>query len=136
VIAFATFRPTGTDGGWVLDLMRRSPNGSPGAVEACIVEAASAFKESGASTLSLGLAPLAGISTRDQILEERLLAAGSRLVRHWYDVQGLARFKNKFDPEWQPRYGATRRRRDLIGFVIGLLRVHLSGSIYFPGRKR
>ncbi|HEX7492137.1 MAG TPA: phosphatidylglycerol lysyltransferase domain-containing protein [Candidatus Limnocylindrales bacterium] len=135
VIAFVTFRQTGTDGGRVLDLMRRSPDGSPGAVEACIVEAASALKESGAPTLSLGLAPLAGISRNDPMFEERLLAAGSKLVRPWYDVQGLARFKNKFDPEWLPRYGATRRRRDLIGFVTSLLRVHLNGSIDMPWRK-
>ena len=30
-IAFATFRPTGIDGGWVLDLLRRAPGGTPGA---------------------------------------------------------------------------------------------------------
>jgi phosphatidylglycerol lysyltransferase len=134
-LAYATFRKTGSDGGWVLDLMRRVPDGPPGAVEACIVEAALAFRAAGARTLSLGLAPLAGLEPASPSLEERLLVRGGRLVHRWYDVRSLARFKNKFDPCWIPRYGAIRHRRDLIGFVIGLLRIHLAGAIRIPGRR-
>jgi lysylphosphatidylglycerol synthetase-like protein (DUF2156 family) len=70
------------------------------------------------------------------VFEERLLAHGGRLVHPWYDIAGLARFKNKFDPYWIPRFGAIRRRRDLVGFVIGLLRIHMSGAIHIPGRRR
>ncbi len=136
VIAFATFRKTGTDGGWVLDLMRRSLEAPPGAVEACIAEAATAFRAAGARTLSLGLAPLAGLDASSPVFEERLLSFGGRRVRRWYDVDGLARFKNKFDPYWIPRYGAIRRRRDMVGFVIGLLRIHLAGAVHVPGRRR
>ena len=135
-LAFATFRQTGADGGWVLDLMRRVADGPPGAVEACIVEAAFAFRSAGAKTLSLGLAPLAGIDPASPILEERLLVRCGRLVHRWYDVDSLARFKDKFDPSWIARYGAIRRRRDLIGFVIGLLRIHLAGAIRIPRHRR
>ena len=35
-VAFATFARTGSDGGWVLDLMRRLPDDTPGALEACV----------------------------------------------------------------------------------------------------
>jgi phosphatidylglycerol lysyltransferase len=135
-LAFTTFRRTGVDEGWVLDLMRRAPEGPPGAVEACIAEAAFAFRDQGARTLSLGLAPLAGLDGSSRVLEERLLAWCGRLVQPWYDVQGLARFKNKFDPYWIPRLGATRHRRDLIGFVISLLRVHMAGAVHIPGRRQ
>ncbi|MFI5258196.1 MAG: bifunctional lysylphosphatidylglycerol flippase/synthetase MprF [Candidatus Limnocylindrales bacterium] len=135
-LAYTTFRRTGVDGGWVLDLMRRAPDGPPGAVEACLAEAAVAFRATGARTLSLGLAPLAGLDPSSPTFEERLLANGGRLVHPWYDVSGLARFKNKFDPYWIPRYGAIRRRRDLIAFVIGLLRIHLAGAIHLPGLRR
>jgi phosphatidylglycerol lysyltransferase len=114
--------------------MRRAPDGSPGVVEACIAEAAVAFRAAGASTLSLGLAPLAGLDNVAGTWEGRLLANAGRLVGRWYDVRGLYRFKNKFDPDWIPRYGAMRRRRDLVGFVVGLLRVHLSGALHLPGR--
>lgn len=135
-VAYTTFRRTGVDGGWVLDLMRRSPDGPPGAVEASIAEAAAALRSAGAKTLSLGLAPLSGLDPSSAVPEERLLAYGGRLVGRWYDVNGLHRFKNKFDPYWIPRYGATRRRRDLLGFVVGLLRVHMAGAFHFVGRRR
>ncbi len=134
-LGYTTFRRTGVDGGWVLDLMRRAPDGPPGVVEACIAEAAVAFRASGASTLSLGLAPLAGLDPASGAWEERLLAGAGRLVGRWYDVRGLFVFKRKFDPYWVPRYGAMRRRRDLVGFVIGLMRVHLSGAVHLPGRR-
>jgi phosphatidylglycerol lysyltransferase len=135
-LGFTTFGKTGVDGGWVLDLMRRDPAGPPGVVEASIAEAAVAMRDAGAKTLSLGLAPLAGLDGVNGPWEERLLASGGRMVHRWYDVQGLARFKNKFDPYWIPRYGAIRHRRDLIGFIIGLLRVHLAGAIHLPRRHR
>jgi phosphatidylglycerol lysyltransferase len=134
-LGYTTFRKTGVDGGWVLDLMRRAPDGPPGVVEACIAEAAVAFRAAGATTLSLGLAPLAGLDNKAGTWEERLLANAGRLVGRWYDVRGLFVFKRKFDPYWIPRYGAMRRRRDLVGFVIGLMRVHLSGAIHLPGRR-
>jgi phosphatidylglycerol lysyltransferase len=135
-VAYTTYRRTGVDGGWVLDLMRRYFDGPPGAVEATIAEAAFAFRAAGARTLSLGLAPLFGLDASSPVFEERMLARGGRLVQRWYDVRGLACYKNKFDPYWIPRFGAIRRRRDLVGFVVGLLRVHLAGAFRIPGRRR
>jgi len=126
-VAFATFRPTGTDGGWVLDLMRRLPGGTPGAFELCLAEAASAMRAAGASGLSLGLVPLSGLSSSSSILEERLLARGSQAVRPWYDTVGLEFFKQKFDPTWEARYIAVRGRDDLLRLAIALLRLHLGG---------
>jgi phosphatidylglycerol lysyltransferase len=134
-LACASFSRTGVDGGWVLDLMRRTPDGPPGAVEACIAEAAAAFRAAGARTLSLGLAPLANLDRSSPLFEERLLSIGGRLVHRWYDVAGLARFKNKFDPDWIPRYGAIGRRRDILGFVIALLLVHVKVSSLRPWRS-
>ena len=126
-IAFATFRPTGTDGGWVLDLMRRLPGGIPGAFEACVAEAALALRAAGASTLSLGLVPLGGLTSRSVVLDERLLARVAGAIRPWYDVSGLEFFKRKFDPAWEPRFIAVRSRRHLLGLVVALLRLHLGG---------
>jgi phosphatidylglycerol lysyltransferase len=135
-LGYTTFRRTGVDGGWVLDLMRRAPDGPPGVVEACITEAAVAFRAAGATTLSLGLSPLAGLDHVTGTWEERMLANAGRLVGRWYDARGLFVFKRKFDPYWIPRYGAMRRRRDLVGFVVGLMRIHLSGAVRLPGRRR
>jgi phosphatidylglycerol lysyltransferase len=132
-LGFTTFRPTGSDRGWVLDLMRRGPDSPPGVVEFCIAEAAAAFREAGGTTLSLGLAPLADLDASGPF-EERLLAVGARLTGRWYDVKGLAFFKRKFDPTWVPRYGAIRRRRDFVRFVVALLLVHVRLSTLLPRR--
>jgi phosphatidylglycerol lysyltransferase len=128
VTAFATFRPTGRDGGWVLDLIRRSRDGSPGALEACIVEAARRLGAEGATTLSLGLAPLSGLRADSPSHEERMLRVVAGLVRPFYDVAGLEFFKAKFDPRWEPRYAAIRGRFDLARLGLALLRLHLAGS--------
>ena len=63
---------------------------------------------------SLGMAPLAG-------LERHRLAPGwhklGRLVyrygEHFYNFEGLRRYKEKFQPEWQPRYLAAPAGRAL-----------------------
>ena len=128
-VAFATFASTGTDGGWVVDLIRRVPDGPPGAFEACLVEAARAFRSAGATTLSLGLAPLAGLEGEGRLWRERALGRSAGLVRHWYDVTGLAFFKGKFDPRWEPRYVAARSGLDLAGLMVALVRLHVTAGM-------
>jgi phosphatidylglycerol lysyltransferase len=134
-LGFTTFRPTGIDGGWVLDLMRRTVDSPPGVVEMCIAAAAAAFRAGGSTSLSLGLAPLANVGA-GRMAEDRLLALGARFAGRWYDVSGLAFFKGKFDPVWIPRYGAIRRRRDFVGFVIALLWVHVRPTSWLSGWHR
>lgn len=124
-IAFTSFLPTGVDGGWVLDLMRREAGGVPGALEWCVAEAATQFAANGEGTLSLSLAPLGGIGGPDAPLPERALAALARLVRPFYDVRGLTFFKDKFDVRWEPRYLAIQHLYDLPSIGLGLLALHL-----------
>jgi phosphatidylglycerol lysyltransferase len=115
--------------------MRRAPGSPPGVVESCIVEAATALRAGGSATLSLGLTPLAGLD-RNGSLEERLLAFGAQLVKSRYDVAGLTFFKAKFDPRWVPRYGAIRHRRDLPGYALALLRLHIKMTSLLPRLRR
>ena len=127
-VAFVVLRPTGTDGGWMLDLMRRSEDGPPGAVEACLVAAIGGLGRAGVRRLSLGLAPLAGLDARHGPLDERVLAAAARLIRPVYDADGLGFFKSKFGATWEPRYLVVAHRWQLPAAAIGLLRLHLGGS--------
>jgi lysylphosphatidylglycerol synthetase-like protein (DUF2156 family) len=126
-VAFTTYRSTGIDGGWVLDLLRRRPDSAPGALEGSMAEAAFGLRETGAATLSLGLAPLAGLLDGSAVPEERMLARAATLVRPIYDVHGLAFFKGKFDPRWEPRYVAVASRADLPGVAIALVGLHVGG---------
>ena len=126
--AFVVLRPTGSDGGWMLDVMRRRSGGVPGAMELCLVAAIEHLRSRGVRRLSLGLAPLAGLTPRSGPLDERLLAIAARLVRPAYDVEALAFFKGKFDPAWEPRYLAVPRPWSTLGAGMALVRLHLGGS--------
>jgi len=128
VTAFAILRPTGTDADWMLDLMRRHRNGVPGAVEACIKVAVESLRDSGAERLSLGLAPLYGLDPRVGPMGERTLALAARAAKPFYDYPGLAFFKNKFAPTWEPRYLLVPRAADFVPVLSALLRLHLGGS--------
>ncbi|HET9613342.1 MAG TPA: phosphatidylglycerol lysyltransferase domain-containing protein, partial [Candidatus Limnocylindrales bacterium] len=127
-LAFAVFRPTGADGGWMLDIMRRSRSGVPGSVEACVLAAIQGFAAMGVRRLSLGLAPLAGLDPAVGPPAERLLARAAAVIRPIYDHKGLAFFKNKFAPEWEPRYLVVVHWWDLPGALAALVRLHLGGS--------
>ena len=100
-IAFATFRACGPRA-YVLDVMRRRDGGIPGALESCVARAATELAAS-ADRLSLGLTALAGLDPAAERRIERWLARGAEAVAGLYDVAGLAFFKGKFDPMWQPR---------------------------------
>ncbi|MBF6605147.1 MAG: DUF2156 domain-containing protein [Chloroflexi bacterium] len=144
-IAFVTFRPTGADGGFVLDLIRRRAGSVPGAVEACIAEAALGFRAAGALRLSLGLAPIHGLRSDAGPIEERSIRWAAEAVGRWYDIDGLAFFKAKFDPVWIERSIAIRHRRDVLAVAVALVRLHLSsdgrlggaiGALLAPLRRR
>jgi hypothetical protein len=121
-VAFATFRRCGACS-YVLDVMRRRDGGTPGALESCVARAATELGAS-AGRLSLGLTALAGLDPAAASRNERWLARGADAVSGVYDVAGLAFFKGKFDPAWQPRYLAFRAG-SLPVVAGGLLWLHL-----------
>jgi len=125
--ALTTYRRTGVDGGWVLELIRRRPDAVPGAVELAIVTAALALSGEGVPTLSLGLAPTRGLAASGASGPERWLHHPARLVRRWYRTDGLAFFKGKFDPRWEPRYLAAPGRPGQLRAIAALIALHLFG---------
>lgn len=108
-IAFATVWTT-PDKSWAaIDLMRYDPAHSPrGAMDFLIAETLLWAQAEGYRRFDLGMAPLSGLS------EERhapLFARLGRLIYEqgaaFYNFDGLRRFKEKFIPEWEPRYLAA-----------------------------
>jgi len=62
-------------------------------------------KDEGYAQLNLGMAPLAGLEARAAApLWSRVGALAFRYGEQFYNFQGLRQFKNKFDPEWRPKY--------------------------------
>ncbi|HZE88187.1 MAG TPA: phosphatidylglycerol lysyltransferase domain-containing protein, partial [Verrucomicrobiae bacterium] len=70
-------------------------------------------KERGYSRFNLGMAPLAAVGEERWARPfERLAHFFFRHGEHWYNYQGLRRYKEKFDPVWEPRYMAYPRPWD------------------------
>lgn len=65
-------------------------------------------KEQGYRWFNLGMAPFSGLENRALApLWNRLGAFVFRYGEHFYNFQGLRQYKEKFGPEWRPKYLAS-----------------------------
>jgi phosphatidylglycerol lysyltransferase len=88
-----------------IDLMRYLPEAPPGTMEFLFIQLMLWGKQEGYRWFSLGMAPLAGFGDHELApLWNRLGAFIFRHGEHFYNLQGLRQYKEKFDPEWKPKY--------------------------------
>ncbi|MGR3755602.1 MAG: phosphatidylglycerol lysyltransferase domain-containing protein, partial [Tranquillimonas sp.] len=67
------------------------------------------LKDEGAQEFSLGMVPFAGIRARPGAdLWSRFAALVYTRGDRFYNFEGLRLFKNKFGPDWRPRYLCCR----------------------------
>ena len=108
IVAFANLW-TGRAGGELsFDLMRHGPGAPKTTMDYLFVSIARWGREQGYRTFSLGMAPLSGLE--DRSLAPLWTKLGARLYRHgeyFYNFQGLRQYKEKFAPEWRPRFLAA-----------------------------
>ncbi|HZF15562.1 MAG TPA: bifunctional lysylphosphatidylglycerol flippase/synthetase MprF [Steroidobacteraceae bacterium] len=108
IVAFANLWETAGCEELSVDLMRYADDAPKGVMDFLFVELMLWGKARGYKWFNLGMAPLAG-------LEDRRLAPAwhkfGRLVYRWgddfYNFEGLKRYKEKFLPEWRPRFLAA-----------------------------
>jgi phosphatidylglycerol lysyltransferase len=88
-----------------MDLMRHRTSAPHGIMDALIVDALQWARDEGYTWFSLGMAPLSGHE------ESPVASLWARIGRFVYgyggplhDFRGLRAYKDKFDPEWEPRY--------------------------------
>lgn len=107
-LAFANVSAPGDGARVAIDLMRFLPEEASGMMEFLFVELMEHYRDAGAQEFSLGMAPLAGLEARRGArIWNRF---GAILYRHggaFYNFEGLRAFKNKFGPEWRPRFVAV-----------------------------
>jgi len=105
IVAFANLWPAPAGGELSIDLMRYVPAAPKGIMDYLFVELMLWGSANGYRSFSLGMAPLSG-------LEEHPLAPlwhkiGHLIFTHgenFYNFEGLRNYKDKFNPEWHPRY--------------------------------
>ncbi len=128
VHAFVSFVPIYGRRGWALDLMRRSSQAAPGAMELLLTRTLVFLKERGSEMVSLGLAPLSNCNQED----ETILAAGitflSSRLGGLSGGSSLFSFKKKFQPAWESRYLVYSEALSLPKIGLALYRVHQQDS--------
>lgn len=107
-LAFANVLSPGDGSRVSVDLMRYLPEVASGMMEFLFIELIQHYRDAGAQEFILGMAPLAGLEARKGTrLWNRF---GAILFRHggaFYNFEGLRAFKQKFHPEWRPRFIAV-----------------------------
>ncbi|MBS0365315.1 MAG: bifunctional lysylphosphatidylglycerol flippase/synthetase MprF [Proteobacteria bacterium] len=103
--AFANLWLTGTRSELSVDLMRFAPDAPRGAMDFLFIELMQWGRAQGYQWFNLGMAPLSGLEAHP--LAPAWHRVGNFIFRHgehFYNFDGLRRYKAKFDPAWEPRY--------------------------------
>jgi lysylphosphatidylglycerol synthetase-like protein (DUF2156 family) len=91
--------------------MRYAPDAPHNIMDYLFVELLLWGKAEGYLVLDFGAAPLAGLE--DRALAPMMSRLGALLFEHGedlYNFQGVRKYKDKYDPLWQPRYIAAPNR--------------------------
>ena len=125
-VGLLQFVPWGRDG-LSLDLMRRSPESSPGITELMIHSTIEYGRMHGVKRLSLNFATFRSIFERGEKLgagpitrlTHKILVFASRFVQ----MESLYRFNAKFGPAWEPRYLLFPSVGSLAKVAIAILKI-------------
>jgi phosphatidylglycerol lysyltransferase len=89
-----------------VDLMRYRSD-TPNVMDFLLTSVMLYGKAAGYRRFNLGMAPLASVGQhRGARTAERLAGLLFRRGEQWYNFQGVRQYKQKFNPEWMPRYMA------------------------------
>ncbi|HSY08493.1 MAG TPA: bifunctional lysylphosphatidylglycerol flippase/synthetase MprF [Steroidobacteraceae bacterium] len=105
ISAFANLWRTGSKEELSIDLMRFGPDAPRGAMDYMFIELMLWGRAHGYRWFNLGMAPLAGLESHP--LAPAWHRVGNFVFRHgehFYNFDGLRRYKTKFDPTWVPKY--------------------------------
>jgi phosphatidylglycerol lysyltransferase len=107
--AFANLWTTGTREELSVDLMRFAPDSPRSAMDYLFTELMLWGRSEGYHWFNLGMAPLSGLESHP--LAPAWHRVGNFIFRHgehFYNFEGLRRYKAKFAPSWEPRYLVAR----------------------------
>ncbi|MBX3015346.1 MAG: lysylphosphatidylglycerol synthetase family protein [Caldilineaceae bacterium] len=124
IVAFANIVPEYQRNEIAIDLMRRRRQMESGLMEFLFVAFLQWAKARGYATFNLGLSALAGVGEQaSDPMMERGLNYIYEHINQFYNFKGLHEFKEKFHPEWSPRYLVYRNVGELPLALTALVRV-------------
>ena len=107
-VAFATLWTTAGRGAFSMDLMRYADAAPKNIMDYLFVELIAWGRAQGYVAFEFGMAPLSGLE--DRPLAPIMSRVGNLLFERGeeiYNFQGVRRYKDKYEPLWQPRYLAA-----------------------------
>ncbi len=106
--AFATLWDSAGREELSVDLMRHLPDAPSGMMDYLFTQLMLRGSEDGYRWFNLGMAPLSGLPQHELApLWNRIGGFLFRHGEHFYNFKGLRKYKEKFDPQWRPRYLAS-----------------------------
>ncbi len=128
IVAFANLWPAPAAAELSIDLMRYNQHAPNGVMDYLFTELMLWAKANGYTWFSLGMAPLSGMEQHE--LAPLWHKLGHQIYSHgeaFYHFEGLRHYKEKFHPQWRPRYIACQ------GGLLGLPRALLDTSRLISG---
>lgn len=108
IVAFANLWVTQSKAELSMDLMRTRADAPKGCMEFLLVELMLWGKTQEYDHFSLGMAPLSGVEQRPfGPFWNRIAALVYAHGERFYNFRGLRQYKDKFDPQWTPKYLAS-----------------------------
>jgi phosphatidylglycerol lysyltransferase len=124
-VAFANLVPEYQKNELTIDLMRHYPLVEHGTMEFLFVRMLQWAKEKGYGSFSLGLSAIVGVGEKpDDPRVEQALHTVSEYISRFFNFKGLHHFKEKFRPQWEPRYLIYPGPGSLPLVLTTLLQVH------------
>ncbi|WP_035237515.1 phosphatidylglycerol lysyltransferase domain-containing protein [Desulfobacter vibrioformis] len=129
IIAFVNVLSTRTGGPAALDFMRYIPGTANNVMDFVIVNTMQELARRKIVSFSLGGAPMSDVGARPQArVTERAMHLISKRAENRFNFQGLLQYKNKFHPQWKPRYLAYPKPWDWASALAVNLRLVQAGE--------
>ena len=122
--AFVNVVPGLVVGELSIDLMRHRPSAPEGVMDFLFIRLIEWARDNGFATFNLGFSALSGVGETQDPAVERALGLVYEYGNRFYSFKGLYRFKQKFRPEWEPRYLAYPDASALPGVLAALVRAN------------
>lgn len=129
VLGFANILESKANSEISIDLMRHSASAPNGVMDFLFTNLFLWGKENDYQAFSLGMSPLSGLSTNP--LAPNYAKLGNLFYRHgghFYNFEGLRKYKEKFNPTWIPRYLACSNGL-VLPIVLSNISVLISGGV-------
>ena len=129
VEAFATLSPEYRRNGIAIDLMRYGPSAPSGVMDYLFVRLFEWARDDGIEYVDLGLSALAGVGDEaNDPAAEKALRFVYEYGNDFYGFKGLHEYKDKFRPDWQPRYLIYRDAPALPAVLTAVVRANAGES--------